>query len=152
MNLNKRKVKDRMDEKLKKIIENYQCPGCLHGSDVLCYKVDTHGIACGKHIGGTTISNLGKIFLGMPTGFNRLGPQGNETRIHIFDNFNSFKKIWDYDKFNIPVWKHRDEHENIIIRGISPRTNHSWIHIILEDCLDKINCFEITEEHMKEMD
>ena len=103
---------------------------------------------CDKHVVGTTILGLGKIFLGMPKGFDRLG-QCDNTKIYIFE---TLKDGWVYDKFNIPVWKYKDELGHIIVRGISPRINTPFIHVFLEDCLSKIDCIEITSTDIREMD
>jgi hypothetical protein len=33
-----------------------------------------------------------------------------------------------------------------------PRKNEPFLHIYLENCLDKIDCLEITEEDINQMD
>jgi hypothetical protein len=140
-----------MDEKLKDAVERYQCPGCVCGSDISCYEnvwdIQTV-LSCSKHVAGTSISNIGRIFLGMPKGFNRLGFCDKMT-IHIFK---AFKDGWGYDFLNVPVWKIRDEHGNTIVRGICPRTNYAWIHIFLEDCIEQISCHWLTDDNLKGMD
>jgi len=136
----------------KKILDNikkYQCAGCVNGPEVSCYKKG-RSLACDNHIAGTRIyPGIGKVFLGLPTGFNRLG-RAEHTKIHIFQNFEECE--WNYDIWNIPVWKHFDKHGNTIVRGICPRINDPWIHIFLEDCLSKINCLEITRHVIDNMD
>jgi hypothetical protein len=97
----------------------------------------------------------GLIFLGMPKGFNRLGSmQGQKEylKISIFENWEHCKKEFEYDKFNIPCWKYRNSKGYIFVRGLSPRINLPFLHIILEDCLDKIDCLEITEKDLADMD
>ena len=128
-------------------VEEYQCPGCVCGSDITCYE-KSDNLACEKHCVGTLISGVGKIFLGMPKGFNRLGFM-DKTKIYIFEKLTDG---WGYDKFNIPVWKYLNEHNNTVVRGICPRTNYAWIHIFLENCIDKIECLEITKNDIDEMD
>jgi hypothetical protein len=136
-------------EKIKKVVEEYQCLGCVCGSNIDCYKKHKHGIQCSKHIAGTMLMpHIGTIFLGLPTGFNRLG-QTKETKISIFENF---KDGWGYNKFNVPVWKHLDKYRNTLVRGISPRINMPWIHIFLGNVLSEIECLEITQEDINEMD
>jgi hypothetical protein len=44
-----------MEEITKKLVELYQCPGCVCGSDIDCYQPSSTGIGCGKHIVGTII-------------------------------------------------------------------------------------------------
>lgn len=136
-----------MDNETKKTVEEYQCPGCINGSDISCYNHYGIGIECNRHTPGTYISPIGKVFLGLPKGFNRLGLC--KTKINIFKKLSDG---WGYDIFNIPVWKYKDKNVNVIVRGISPRINSPWIHIFLEDCTEKINCLEITDETLKEMD
>lgn len=137
-----------MDEKIKKAVELYQCPGCVCGFNTTCYNRASEGEACGRHVAGTTISNIGHVFLGLPTGFNRLGPH-DQMKVNIF---NTLDDGWGYDKFNVPVWKHLDEHGNTLVRGFSPRNNNPWLHIFLADCRNEINGIEITEQDMSEMD
>jgi hypothetical protein len=91
----------------------------------------------------------------MPTGFNRLGKmQGKPEylKINIFESYAHLNSIWGYDKFNIPCWKYCDEDGNTIVRGLCPRRNEPFLHVILEDCRDKINCLEITKEDIERMD
>jgi hypothetical protein len=139
-----------MKKALKKAVETYQCTGCLKGSDTTCFKQkEDFGIGCGEHFSGTFLSNVGKIFLGMPKGFNRLG-KAEDTKIQIYNSYEECD--WKFDKFNIPVWKHLDENGNTLVRAIMPRRNEPFIHIFLENCLDKINCLEITKDDINAMD
>jgi len=138
-----------MKKEIKKMIEIYQCPGCVCGSDISCYE-KSDGLECEKHVAGTRMSNVGRFFLGMPKGFCRLGACEN-TKISIFENFED-KPGWDYDKFNIPVWKHLDKYGNTLIRGLCPRTNYPFLHIFMGNCLDKIDCLEITQKDIDGMD
>jgi hypothetical protein len=138
-----------MDRKIQNVIEEYQCSGCVSGSDTTCFEPNSNGgVGCGKHCAGTmAFPAVGKFFLGMPKGFNRLGDSSKLKPI-IFENFESG---WGYDKFNIPVWKYlKDGHT--FVRGMQPRRNETFIHIFLEDCLNKIDCFEVTEADIDEMD
>ena len=124
-----------IDQITKKAVERYQCPGCVDGSDISCYEKG-NALECKKHCAGTMgFPIMGRFFLGMPKGFNRLGACEN-TKIFIFRSLK--ESDWTYDKFNIFVWKYLDEHGNTIVRGISPRINSPWIHIFLEDCILKI--------------
>jgi hypothetical protein len=137
-----------MEDNVKKAVEEYQCSGCITGSDVECFESHTSGCGCGKHFAGTFMPPFGKIFLGMPTGFNRLGAYG-EMKPNIFEKF---EDGWVYDKFNVPVWKHLNEDGHTIVRGISPRINVPFLHIFLENCVEKINCELITDMDLKDMD
>lgn len=144
-----------METKVKKAVERYQCSGCISGCNIKCYEptIPGDGDGCGKHFSGTTIIGIGKVFLGLPKGFNRLGHLHNMKPL-IFKSFNDFTETgWsNYDKFNITVWKHLDEHGNTLVRGMIPRKNETFLHIFLENCIDKINCLEISQEDIEEMD
>lgn len=138
-----------MKEEIKNAIEEYQCSGCIAGSDISCFTENEYGIGCGDHFAGTLILGVGKIFLGMPKGFNRLGV--HEKLIpNIYETFESFD--WTYDMWNIPVWKYVNKEGHTFIRGLIPRRNETFIHIFLEDCRDKIDCLEITQEDVDFMD
>jgi hypothetical protein len=103
---------------------------------------------------------IGAVFLGMPNGFSRLG-SFDSMCLSIFPSFEAFEKDYStpaihgpsdgYNMWNVPVWKFLDEHGNTIVRGISPRINKPFLHVILENCLDKIDCLEITKEVQEKM-
>lgn len=132
-------------------VKEYQCPGCVGGPPLECY-TEGFGLGCDKHCAGTAISGLGRIFLGMPKGFNRLGPC-DDLKIDIFETFtNAMQRFGNYDLFNMPIWKYLDNHGNTFVRGISPRINNPFLHIILGNALDKIECLEITNADLAEMD
>lgn len=136
-----------MDDKLQIAVENYQCAGCVNGSFPECYKKHAWGSGCDNHAAGTYLSGIGKIFLGLPKGFNRLGPNA-QTRVVIYEKFEDDL----YDQWNIPTWKFLDEHGNTLVRVLSPRTNFSAVHVILEDCMDKIKCQKVTKQMHEFMD
>lgn len=136
-----------MDINILEAIGKYQCAGCTNGSDISCYEKGVNA-ECGKHSAGTNMLGRGWILLGMPIGFNRLG-QEKTTEFCIFD---SFEKGWRYDKFNYPVWKHLNSNNHTLVRGICPRVGKPFIHVFLEDCIDKIDCLEITIDDISEMD
>jgi hypothetical protein len=70
-------------------------------------------------------------------------------KINIFEKFSDG---WDYDQFNIPVWKHLDENGNTIVRGISPRINAPFLHVYSGNCLSEISCKLITSDYIGCMD
>lgn len=147
-----KKRKTNKEEKEKSPIEMYQCLGCTNYPYPQCFKKSDIGIGCDKHSAGTTIGpSMSRIFLGLPKGLCKLGPQ-RDMRVYIFENFEQQNQQWKYDKFNIPVWKYKDEHNHIIIRGYMPRLNKGFIHIILSGDFGKLNCFEITDKDLEEMD
>jgi hypothetical protein len=135
-----------MKNEIKKAVESYQCAGCTNGHNTTCFTASDIHKGCGKHSPGTFMSGTGKLFLGMPVGFNRIGPQ-EKLPLEIFIVFNDV-----YDKFNIPTWKHLNSDGHTIVRGMQPRRNQTFLHVFLENCMDKIECREITEADMSEMD
>lgn len=139
-----------MTDTVKKAIERYQCPGCILGSDISCFKESDYGEGCGDHRAGTAILGIGKIFLGMPKGFNRLGiGLGGEENMKL----RVFSKYEDqYNRFNVPTWKHLNEHGHTLVRGLMPRRNEPFLHVFLENCMDRVDCIEITIDDMKDMD
>ncbi len=128
-------------------VQEYQCIGCVNGPFPECYEIGEDE-GCSEHCSGTIASGIGQFFLGMPKGFNRLGACEN-TRINIFQ---SFKDGWGYSKFNVPVWKYLAKHGNTIVRGLCPRINYPFIHIFLGNVLKEIDCLEITDKDMEDMD
>ena len=145
-----------MKKKLKSAVETYQCPGCMGGTNTKCYSKSNYSLACGEHRAGTAVSQIGKIFLGMPKGFNRLGVGfgGDENMsIEMFDSFQTKEDAgWEYDMFNIPFWKHVNADGHTLVRGFHPRINRPFLHVILEDCADKIDCYNIDLELIDQMD
>ena len=128
-------------------IKEYQCPGCIK-DDNDCFIQGEIGISCITHHPATYVSNVGKIFLGLPKGFNRIGTV-TDMNINIFHTDKPDKQ---YNIFNIPVWKYINEAGHTIVRGIMPRINTPFIHIYLYDCVKEINCIEITQEMLKSID
>lgn len=132
---------------IKNVIEEYQCPGCVCGSDIKCY-AKGENLECSKHVAGTMGFGVGSFFLGMPRGFCRIGfIKKKKMKLLIFE-----KPQWGYDMFNIPVWKHLDKKGNTIIRGVSPRVNWPFLHIFIGDHLKEFNCLEISQANIDEMD
>lgn len=132
-------------------IETYQVPGCLSEFDKNNYTTQQGAVGWEEHRPATYISGgVGKIFLGMPTGFNRMGV-AEEMPLNIFKDFEQYSNYYKLP-FNIPVWKHLDKYGNTLVRGLMPRRNLPFICVILENCIGKIECFEVTESLMKTMD
>jgi hypothetical protein len=131
-------------------IENYQCSGCVCGGDTKCGNfVDDTG--CEKHVPGTAILGLGHILLGMPKGFNKI--RENKIRIYIFKSFDDANSAFNNFNFlNMPIWKFNDEFNNTLLRIFMPRISTSCIAVILENCIDKIECLEITEKELDQID
>lgn len=138
-----------MKADIKSAVEEYQCSGCVCGSDTGCYEGQEGSLSCGKHVAGTNIfPHVGRIFLGLPNGFNRFGSSDN-LKMHVFQ---SLSDGWGYDLFNIPVWKHLNSNGHTIVRGMSPRINDPWIHIFLGNYIGEIDCLEVTDSDIEGMD
>ena len=140
-----------MKDKIKKAVQEYQCTGCVSDWEDNCYKrTDENNAACLNHQPGTLIiPNVGRVYLGLPHGFNRLGSY-DTMKINVFEKFSDCN--WDYSKWNIPVWKHLNDNKHTLVRGLSPRINTPFLHIFLENCMDKIDCIEITKDDVTLMD
>jgi hypothetical protein len=143
-----------MNKKIKSIIKEYQCAGCVNGCGMESFEATEikNDIACGKHCAGTMVSNAGRIFMGLPIGFNRLDDTHN-LKITIFKTQSDQIEAWKYDKFNVPIWKYKGENGHTFVKGLMPRLTRPFIHIIL-DCpeFDEIDCIEITDKDIEEMD
>ena len=136
--------------KTEEAVKEYQCSGCVGGPYPECYQAEGgYGIGCRGHVAGTGVTFIGKIFLGMPTGFNRLGHY-DDMKVIIYEDWDA-EEI-EFNKFNVPVWKHLDKHGNTLVRGLRPRINEPFVTIILGNHLDKIDCREISQEEINAMD
>ena len=73
-----------MEKWQKKMIEEFQCPGCVAGGDIECGECklkDEHGyVCCGGHVLGTMLGLGNNIALGLPKGFNKPGINDEGTR------------------------------------------------------------------------
>lgn len=135
-------------------IQEYQCSGCVNGPYPECFvpdDINPQNKACQNHCPGTIIFNgllTYTVLLGMPKGFNRFSGS-KEMRVSIFDTFDDG---WGYDFLSVPIWKHLDIHGNTIVKGVCPRIMMAWVHVFLEDDVDKVDCFLITKKEQKGMD
>jgi len=139
-----------MDKQVQVVIEKYQCVGCVCGSNISCYKPRTLGVGCSKHCAGTSIAGIGRVFLGLPKGFNRLGNQ--DTLIpFVFESHEQQEAEFPYDSLNVPVWKHKDG-DVVIVRGYQPRVNTGFIHIIMNGDIEQINCIKMSADDLGNID
>jgi len=123
-----------MNDNQKRMIEDFQCPGCVCGSNTECDSClffDNFGFGCKGHVAGTVFSPGGKIFLGLPKGFNKVGPihADHPSPIRLWEN----GKDPEWDKFNVPVW-YMEESGYLFVRTFCPRINTTYIDILqIED-------------------
>lgn len=147
-------------------INTYQCPGCINGDgtdNCNTYEYDDTINCCTGHCPGTTIYPGGTIMLGFPTGFNKVGIFGEVQDIASVVPLQMFlpeNDLW-YDHLNIPVWMRLDEHGNTLVRGIHPRLNVPFLHVLIGDRRKEINnsgdvygfkCIELTEDDLNKID
>lgn len=121
------------------MIQRFQCPGCMLGSDITCgeYQIDifSHGGAkCKSHALGTLIGFNNAIAIGMPKGFNKPGfniSEKDEFRcrgsmsIRLYDS----DDIMTWDKYNVPVWA-LEQDGFLFVRTYCPRINTGYIDVV----------------------
>jgi len=141
-----------------KMIEKFQCPGCVCGADTKCeaFKLQTRydgAFFCENHVLGTTIwPSVGSIALGLPKGFNRAGfypfaenitEKHNRMYISLYKEGN--KPNWD--KLNVPVWALVKD-DFLFVRTFCPRVNVSTVEVIENGSLDMVpNAINVGEFH-----
>jgi hypothetical protein len=137
------------------VCELYQCPGCVCGhSPDICANFKG-SLGCANHCASTFIPPIGLVFLGMPKGFNQLGPF-RKMRPFIYKDFKEFLKVFGgYDDvLNIPFWKYVNNKGHLFVRGFMPKVNSPFIHIILKweiEDIESINCKHIKDEDLERM-
>ena len=137
-------------ENFETVIKGLQCVGCASGDYPTCFAQSSIGIGCKNHVAGTMVSSIGRIFLGLPKGFNRLGECDN-LKLFIFENQAQHIEQCSYDKWNVPVWKYQYGNY-VLVRGFMPRLNKGFLHIILDGQIGEIKCYEVTESDIDAMD
>ncbi len=140
----------------KTMIEEFQCPGCVCGSGTDCgaFKLQQSNgsFCCTGHVAGTSVATThgpATFFLGLPKGFDRLGPVENkaERALNI--------RLWpkgakpDWDKLNMAVWA-LEKDGYLFVRTYMPRVNHPLVDVIeggtLALCPQAINVGEFIDE------
>jgi hypothetical protein len=124
------------------MVENFQCPGCVSGVDTHCgaYKLEDTGAGkkCANHCAGTICYPAGKIALGLPKGFNKVGvlvDKVSNIRLHL--DSSSFTP----DNLNVAVWAMVVPYEGdnyLFVRTFCPRINYSYVDIILNASLSLV--------------
>jgi hypothetical protein len=138
---------DKLNDVQKEMIQNFQCSGCMSGSDTNCgcfelREHDSNGsFYCHKQYAGTTFLPGGKVYLGLPKGFNKVGDISNDvnnkrtTNIRLFENDSVVKQTYNF--LNIPVWAMQQD-GYLFIRCYSPRVNISYVDVIKGGILQEI--------------
>lgn len=125
---------------VKQMIEKFQCPGCVAGSDTRCgsYKSDEKpGDMCTSHVIGTVMSGAGNIALGLPRGFNRSGycVEKKFTHNKMLIRFWPKGTLPEWNVFNIPVWvKTQDGY--MFVRTYSPRVGWTYVDVIEDGTIE----------------
>jgi hypothetical protein len=121
-----------------KMIEQFQCPGCVSGSDTKCGKFVEEEGRCASHIAGTFMMPGGHIALGLPKGFNKTGmyydsltskyDSTSKTNIHLYTkDQHELAAFWN--NCNIPVWAlERDGF--LFVRVYMPRVNFGMVQVV----------------------
>lgn len=180
----KEEPKGSLDEKLVdsevKMIEEYQCSGCVSGSDITCgrFKLwrddEKIGFSCRGHVPGTFLTGIGCILLGMPKGFNRIGdwynykdpmllmketvergrkdsPTGGYETGHVHIRLHTKGTKPLWNKFNIAVWAMVEE-GYLFVRTYSPRVNRTYIDVIEGGTLEMVPGAVNVGEFQKDID
>lgn len=123
--------------KVEKMVETFQCPGCVVGCDTKCgrYKDggdDQIGHFCESHVIGTSLNLSIHIALGLPRGFNRSGPDErmegtrNVMRIRLWPKGMPRRPA---DTFNRDVWAMVQD-GFLFVRSYSPRIDLGTVHVV----------------------
>ncbi len=122
------------------MIREFQCPGCSCGTypDEGCeaYKLEEENdigsknfFRCGGWHPGTFIGGIGRICLGLPKGFTRVGAVDLEIMKHYFRMYEKPEDMPEYNRFNVPVWAmERDGY--LFVRCVCPRSNWFYVDVI----------------------
>lgn len=123
-----------------KMVEKFQCPGCMLGSDIKCgkYKLEAeYGAKCMSQAPGTFILGVSShIFLGLPIGFNK------SQMIHAAMSPDRMTpiRLWlegthpEWNKLNVAVWA-MEEDGYLFVRTAIPRRGQIYIDIIKKGTL-----------------
>lgn len=114
------------------MVEKFQCPGCVCGSDTKCgkFKQDSHG-ACANHVLGTFMLGVGHIALGLPKGFNKSGMElgGMRSSSHLPIRLWESGKRLVWDKLNVPVWA-MEQDGYLFVRTFIPRRSMHFVDVV----------------------
>lgn len=120
----------------KELVEKFQCPGCVAGSDAECGNYqpnEQYGAVCKSHVLGTSIgAPNNKIALGLPKGFNKPGVSDDGVNARNTINLRLWSKdagCPDWDNLNIPVWA-MIEDGFLFVRTYCPRLNFGYVDVI----------------------
>lgn len=121
-----------MAKTIEQLVEQFQCLGCVCGSDITCgkYNYNPEERRCMSHVLKTMLGFGNCIALGIPKGFNKPGwtQEGrsrNKIDVRLFSKGESPE--WDY--LNVPVWA-MEQDGFLFVRTFAPRINLCWVDVI----------------------
>ena len=111
-----------------KMVEQFQCPGCSCGTNTEsgCFKASQTTLSCDNHSAGTFAGGIGNFNLGLPKGFNRIGPMDKtiqKSNIRLLD------KLPEYDVFNMPLWALEKDGYLFVVVAF-PRLHQMWVDVV----------------------
>lgn len=153
-----------MKTKLAVLVEKFQCPGCMSGSDTSCGSYKPEDNSCQSHVAGTSILGRGNFALGLPKGFNKCGlvpnifkrdNNPNEERwmptsimnIRLWENGTAL----EWNNFNVPVWAMVVD-GFLFVRTYSPRVNFATVDVVEGGTLDMVPQAMDISKFIDEMD
>lgn len=141
------------------MIREFQCPGCSCGTypDEGCgaYKLEEekNGLGmcgaffrCGGWSPGTFMGGVGRIALGLPKGFTRVGAVDLQIMKHYFRMYEKPEHKPEYDRFNIPVWA-MEQDGYLFVRCVCPRNNWHYIDVIKDGKVEMASFKDGPHEH-----
>jgi len=143
------------------MVGEFMCPGCTLGCKSTmddCGKIEQQpngakeggSWTCNNHSAGTMMAGIGKILLGMPKGFNRVG--FNTSSLHPRDHQHNPIRLWTemppedhWDNLNVPVWAMEYE-GHLLVRTYCPRINVNWTDVVKGGTRDLVpNAINVAE-------
>jgi len=140
---------------IKKMVEKFQCPGCVIGSKTDCgkFKFNDQKKRCTSHVLGTSMGFPGNLIaVRLPKGFCKPGfnDDGNVKReidVVLWEK----GEFPEFDKYNIAVWALEND-GFLFVRRYAPRINHAWTDIIEGGKIDMVPGAINIENLLDEMD
>jgi hypothetical protein len=122
----------RNNKQMKKLVEKFQCPGCVCGSDTECgkYNYDPNDMRCTSHVLGSMAGAENNFALGMPKGFDRPGfTDKGKAKSKMDIRLWEAGKRPEWDELNVPVWA-MEKDGFLFVRTFAPRINFAWTDVI----------------------
>lgn len=115
----------------RRLVEAFQCPGCVVGGPEICpkYRREDMGggsFRCGTHVVGTFFMPGGHVAIGLPKGFCKTGRDENKLDIRLWPR-GAAPDFWGH--LNVPVWAMvLDGH--LFVRTYAPRVNRGTVDVV----------------------